>query len=85
MPTGSGKYVPLSQLIPTQSLFTYSNVVGTAVDIRCPAYVSGVNQAGHHYHFVSDDHKGGGHALSFTTGEVRPGCLTWTKNWSLAF
>jgi acetolactate decarboxylase len=63
-------YVPLAQLIPNQSLFTYSNVVGTAVDIRCPAYVSGINQVGHHYHFVADDHKGGGHALSFTTGEV---------------
>jgi len=63
-------YVPLGQLIPTQSLFTYSNVVGTAVDIRSPAYITGINQVGHHYHFVSDDHKGGGHALSFTTGEV---------------
>ena len=63
-------YPPLSTLLPTQSLFTYNNVTGTAVDIRCPAYVSGINQPGHHYHFVSDDRKGGGHALGFTTGEV---------------
>ena len=25
---------------------------------------------GHHHHFVSDDLKSGGHALSFTTGQV---------------
>ncbi len=63
-------YPPLAALIPGQSLFTYSNVVGTAVDIRCPAYAAGINQAGHHFHFVSDDRKGGGHALSFTAAEV---------------
>jgi acetolactate decarboxylase len=63
-------YPPLAQLLPIQSLFTYSNIAGTAIDIRCPAYIAGVNQAGHHFHFVSDDHKSGGHALGFTTGEV---------------
>src|SRR5262249_15823147 len=63
-------YLPLAQLIPTQSVFPYSNIAGSAVDIRSPAFVSGINQAGHHYHFVSDDLKAGGHALSFTTGEV---------------
>ncbi|HLK62929.1 MAG TPA: acetolactate decarboxylase [Bryobacteraceae bacterium] len=63
-------YPPLSQLIPVQSMFTYSNVTGTAVDIRSPAFAAGINQVAHHYHFVSDDLKGGGHALSFTTGQV---------------
>jgi acetolactate decarboxylase len=63
-------YPPLSQLIPIQSVFSYPNTVGTAVDIRCPAFVSGINQVAHHYHYVSDDLKGGGHALAFTTGQV---------------
>ena len=63
-------YLPLSQLIPIQSVFAFSNITGTAVDIRSPAFVSGINQVGHHYHFVSDDLKAAGHALSFTTGEV---------------
>jgi acetolactate decarboxylase len=63
-------YPPLSQLLPMQSVFTYSNTVGTAVDIRSPAFAAGINQVAHHYHFVSDDLKGGGHALSFTTGQV---------------
>ncbi len=63
-------YPPLAQLTPTQSVFNYSNVVGTVVDIRSPAFVSGINQVAHHYHFVSDDHASGGHSLSFTTGKV---------------
>lgn len=63
-------YPPLAQLVPTQSQFDYANIVGTVVDIRSPAYVSGINQSGHHFHFVSDDLKAGGHSLSFTTGQV---------------
>lgn len=63
-------YPPLASVTAMQALFTNSNIVGTAVGIRCPQYVSGVNQAGYHFHFVSDDRKAGGHALSFTTGEV---------------
>lgn len=63
-------YPPLAQLVPIQSMFNYSNVVGTAVDIRSPAFVNGINQVAHHYHFVSDDLKAGGHSLAFTTGKV---------------
>jgi len=66
-------YPPLSQLLPIQSIFTYSNIVGTAVDIRSPAFAAGINQVAHHYHFVSDDLKGGGHSLSFITGTVNVG------------
>jgi len=63
-------YPPLATLLPTQSTFNYSSISGTLVDIRSPAFVSGINQVSHHYHFVSDDHTAGGHSLSFTTGPV---------------
>jgi acetolactate decarboxylase len=63
-------YPPLAVLVPIESMFNYTNVVGTAVDIRSPVFVSGINQAAHHYHFVSDDLKAGGHSLAFTTGRV---------------
>ncbi|HYE87648.1 MAG TPA: acetolactate decarboxylase [Vicinamibacterales bacterium] len=69
-------YPPLASVTATQALFTNSNIVGTAVGIRCPTYVSGVNQAGYHFHFLSDDRKAGGHALSFTTGEVTVEVMT---------
>jgi acetolactate decarboxylase len=63
-------YPPLAQLLPMQSTFNYNNIAGTAVDIRSPAFVSGINQVAHHYHFVSDDLKAGGHSLSFTADKV---------------
>jgi acetolactate decarboxylase len=70
IPLQNYPYPVLATLTPTQIVFNYSNVLGTAVDIRSPAYVSGINQVAHHYHFVSDDLTGGGHSLSFTTGPV---------------
>ena len=63
-------YPPLAQVIPTQSLFNHSNIAGTLVGIRSPAFVAGINQVGYHFHFVSDDRRAGGHALDFTTAEV---------------
>ena len=77
-------YLPLAQLTPTQSVFNYTNVAGTIADIRSPAFVAGINQSGHHYHyhFVSDDLKSGGHSLSFTTGVVTVEIQT-LRNYSL--
>src|SRR5882724_5303918 len=43
--------------VALQSVFTYGNVLRTAVGIRCPAFVKGINQVGEH-------------ALRFTTGQV---------------
>lgn len=63
-------YPPLAQVIPTQTIFNHSNITGTLVGIKSPAFVAGINQTGYHFHFVSDDRKAGGHALDFTTGEV---------------
>jgi acetolactate decarboxylase len=63
-------YPPLADAILQQSVFNYSNIVGTAVGIRGPAFVKGINQVAYHFHFVSDDKRAAGHALSFTTGQV---------------
>jgi acetolactate decarboxylase len=63
-------YPPLSSAVAMQAVFMNRNIVGTAVDIRTPVYASGIGQPGHHFHFVSDDRRAGGHALAFTTGEV---------------
>jgi acetolactate decarboxylase len=63
-------YPSLADAILQQSVFNYTNIVGTAVGIRSPEFVKGINQVAYHFHFVSDDKKAAGHALSFTTGEV---------------
>jgi acetolactate decarboxylase len=70
VPKQSLPYPPLADAILQQSVFNYSNIVGTAVGIRSPAFVKGINQVAYHFHFVSDDKKAAGHALSFTTGQV---------------
>lgn len=44
---------------------------GTIVGFRGPGYISGVNVAGDHFHYINDDRKSGGHILSFESeGEV---------------
>ena len=63
-------YPPLSEALSQEVEFPFSNIAGTVVALRCPAFVKGVNQVGYHYHFISDDKKVGGHCLSFTTGPV---------------
>lgn len=70
VPKQSLPYPPLADAILQESVFNYSNIVGTAVGIRSPAFVKGINQVAYHFHFVSDDKKAAGHALSFTTGQV---------------
>jgi acetolactate decarboxylase len=73
-------YPPLADAVLKESVFSYSNIVGTAVGIRSPAFVKGINQVAYHFHFVSDDKKSGGHALSFTTGQVTVEIQTLRQN-----
>jgi acetolactate decarboxylase len=58
-------YPPLSVAVAHQSVFVNDNVTGTLVGFRCPAFAKGLNQPGYHFHFLSDDERAGGHALSF--------------------
>ncbi len=62
-------YPPLATAIFQQTLFPYSHIEGTLVGFRSPAFVKGINQAGYHFHFISDDEKAGGHTLSFTLSQ----------------
>jgi acetolactate decarboxylase len=58
-------YPTLAEAIAKQSIFPLQNVRGTLVGFRSPAFVNGINQAGYHFHFISDDLQSGGHALDF--------------------
>ncbi|MHC1718635.1 MAG: acetolactate decarboxylase [Acidaminococcaceae bacterium] len=74
--------VPLAQNEPYKSLdivmktdqriFEYENIKGTMVALYCPDYMSELNAAGWHFHFISNDKKMGGHVLDFemTHGNV---------------
>ena len=43
--------------------FNYDNIAGTVVGLYCPDYMSGLNAAGWHLHFISSDKTKGGHVL----------------------
>lgn len=63
VPRQNKPYRALSEVVKTQSVFEWKNLRGTLVGFRFPPYLSGVNLADYHFHFVSDDKKRGGHVL----------------------
>lgn len=56
-------YPTLDEALRTQTVFHFGALAGTLVGFRFPAYVGGVNAAGYHFHFISDDEQAGGHFL----------------------
>ncbi len=47
----------------TQKAFKFENIKGTLVCVYFPDYMDGINAAGWHLHFISDDRKHGGHVF----------------------
>jgi acetolactate decarboxylase len=73
-------YRPLAEVAESQSVWTHTDLSGTLVGIRCPAWVGGLNVPGYHWHFLSDDRKVGGHVLDCRVrdGRVRHDvCRNW--------
>ncbi len=50
-------------LAADQVEYEYTDINGTLVGLFCPVYMKGLNSAGWHFHFVSDDLTKGGHVL----------------------
>jgi acetolactate decarboxylase len=59
-------YPNLTHALLTQSIFNLSNVEGTIVGFYFPNSMSGVDYAGYHLHFLTDDLTAGGHLLNCT-------------------
>ncbi len=55
----------LSEAIADRPTFEWENISGTLVGFWFPEYVGGVNIAGFHLHFISDDEQKAGHVLEF--------------------
>lgn len=49
-----------------QTEFEYADIEGTLVGLYCPSYMSGLNSAGWHFHFISKDRTCGGHVLDLS-------------------
>ena len=56
----------------TQKAFIFENIKGSLVCVYFPDYMDGINAAGWHLHFLSEDKKYGGHVfdISLTQGEA---------------
>jgi acetolactate decarboxylase len=54
-----------------QTVFDHRNLSGTLVGFWSPSYASSLNVPGYHFHFLSDDHRCGGHVLENGALEAR--------------
>jgi len=63
-------YPPLVEVTRNQPIFEFTNIDGTVVGFRCPAYVAGVNIPGYHLHFLTEDNDAGGHVLEFQVADA---------------
>lgn len=61
----SKPYPPTAEVVRGVAKFEMKDVSGTIVGFRAPPYVKGINDAGYHLHFLSDDKTQGGHIRTF--------------------
>jgi acetolactate decarboxylase len=66
IPAQQKPYPLLAEAAKNQSIYSYENTSGTVVGFYTPVFLKGLNVAGYHLHFISDDRHAGGHVLDFT-------------------
>lgn len=70
VPAQQKPYPELTEAVKNQTVFNFNDINGTIVGFWFPDYMSGVNVAGFHFHFISDDRKSGGHLLDCSADEL---------------
>jgi acetolactate decarboxylase len=65
IPAQQKPYPALPDAAKNQSVYTYEDARGTVVGFYTPVFFKGINVAGYHLHFISDDRHTGGHILDF--------------------
>jgi acetolactate decarboxylase len=73
VPKQSEPFPLLAEVVKIQSVFELENVEGTIAGYWFPDYLSAVNAAGFHFHFLTADKKTGGHVLDCRAGKVKIG------------
>ena len=63
VPRQTPPYRPLPEVAAEQHVFDLTDVTGTVVGFRFPAYAEGVEVTGYHLHFITDERDRGGHVL----------------------
>jgi acetolactate decarboxylase len=67
VPRQDPPYRPLTDVVADQHVFELREVEGTMLGFRFPAWVEGIEVAGYHLHFISEDRSRGGHVLDSRT------------------
>jgi acetolactate decarboxylase len=57
-------YPPLVEVVEDQPVFELYDVSGSLVGFKFPDYAQGLNVAGYHFHFITEDRSAGGHVLA---------------------
>jgi acetolactate decarboxylase len=65
VPRQTKPYPPLAEVAARQPVYIHEGLTGTLVGYRFPDYAQGINVAGYHVHFLSEDRTTGGHVLDF--------------------
>ncbi len=70
-------YRPMLEAIADQPIFNFHQCNGSIVGFRTPQHMQGINVAGYHEHFITDDRQGGGHLLDYhvLNGELSFGSI----------
>ncbi|MCX8958471.1 acetolactate decarboxylase [Erwinia psidii] len=67
-------YRSMPEVLGQQPRFHFSQRNGVLIGFRTPQYMQGINVAGYHEHFITDDRQGGGHLLDY---QLEEGTLTF--------
>jgi acetolactate decarboxylase len=67
VPRQEPPYRPLTEVVGEQHVFELAGVDGTMLGFRFPEYAEGIEVAGWHLHFISEDRTRGGHVLDCRT------------------
>jgi acetolactate decarboxylase len=68
VPRQTPPYRSLAEVVADQHVFELTEVEGSMVGFRFPAYVEGIEVAGYHLHFVDKERRRGGHVLDSRSG-----------------
>ena len=72
VPRQAPPYRTLGEVVADQHVFELTDVEGTMVGFRFPAFIEGIEVAGYHLHFVNEERTRGGHVLgSRSSGPLR--------------
>lgn len=63
-------YRPLAEVMAEYINHSNDDTSGTLVAFHCPIYLTGIDYVGGHYHWLSDDHRHGGHVVDFTIDRI---------------